>query len=164
MTVYNYTARTISGEEKPLSDYAGKALLIVNTASKCGFTPQYSGLQQLYEKYKEQGFEILAFPSNQFLNQEPGTNEEIQNFCQTAYGVMFPVFEKIDVNGADAHPLFAYLTESTPGLLGTKAVKWNFTKFLVNKQGIPVKRYAPAVKPEELDAEIIRLLEEGKEG
>jgi glutathione peroxidase len=157
MTIYNFTAKTITGEEKSLADYKGKVLLIVNVASKCGFTPQYKGLQELYETYKDQGFEILAFPCNQFLNQEPGTDEEIKEFCELNYGVTFPLFAKIDVNGPNAHPLYQYLTKEAPGFL-TGAIKWNFTKFLVDREGNVVKRFAPATKPVELKEEIEKLL------
>lgn len=159
MSVYAYSARTITGEEKSLSDYDGRVLLIVNTASRCGFTPQYRELQQLYETYRHRGLEILAFPCNQFANQEPGSEEEIQKFCQTNYNVTFPLFSKVKVNGPEAHPLFKYLTETSPGLLG-KEIKWNFTKFLVNKRGEVVKRYAPQTSPKRIAKEIERLLEE----
>jgi glutathione peroxidase len=157
MSIYNFTAKTITGEEKSLADYKGKVLLIVNVASKCGFTPQYKGLQELYETYKDKGLEILAFPCNQFLGQEPGTNEEIKEFCERNYGVTFPLFAKIDVNGPNAHPLYQYLTKEAPGFL-TGAIKWNFTKFLVDREGNVVKRFAPATKPEELKEEIEKLL------
>lgn len=153
MTVYNYEVTTISGEDKSLADYRGNVLLIVNTASKCGFTPQYEGLQQLYDKYQQDGFEILGFPSNQFMNQEPGSDDEISSFCQLNYGVTFPMFSKIDVNGKNAHPLFQFLTKEAPGVL-TDQVKWNFTKFLIDKEGNVLKRYAPKTKPEEIEADI----------
>ncbi|CAG9614231.1 Hydroperoxy fatty acid reductase gpx1 [Bacillus rhizoplanae] len=154
MKIYDFSAKTITGEEKSLRDYEGKVVLIVNVASKCGFTPQYKGLQALYEKYKEQGFEILGFPCNQFGGQEPGTEDEITSFCELNYGVTFPMFAKIDVKGNNTHPLFHYLTEQAPGLLGMKAVKWNFTKFLVGRDGEVVKRFAPKTKPEQLEMEI----------
>lgn len=154
MTVYDFTVTTIKGEEQSLRDFEGQILLIVNTASKCGFTPQYEGLQKLYEQFADVGFSILAFPCNQFGNQEPGTHEEIEEFCSLNYGVTFPVFEKIDVNGANAHPLYAYLKRSAPGLLGSEAIKWNFTKFLVNRQGEVVKRYASATAPSAIADEI----------
>ncbi|GGM34077.1 glutathione peroxidase [Paraliobacillus quinghaiensis] len=157
MTVYSYKVQTIAGEDKSLSDYQGKVLLIVNTASKCGLTPQYEGLQKLYDKYNEDGFEILGFPSNQFMNQEPGTDDDIQEFCQLNYGVTFPMFSKIDVNGKSAHPLFRYLTKEAPGML-TDQVKWNFTKFLVDKDGKVIKRFAPKTAPEEIEEEIKALL------
>ncbi|MGC5325003.1 glutathione peroxidase [Brevibacillus sp. SYSU BS000544] len=158
MSVYPFTATTIKGAEKPLSDYSGQVLLIVNTASKCGFTPQYKGLQKLYDKFQGQGFTVLGFPCNQFMSQEPGTNEEIHSFCEMNFGVTFPMFAKVDVNGPTAHPLFQYLTKAAPGMI-TDAVKWNFTKFLVDKKGNVVKRYAPTTKPEELEADINKLLE-----
>ncbi|MBE9917197.1 glutathione peroxidase [Paenibacillus donghaensis] len=158
MSVYDYQAHTLQGKAVPLSDYEGKVLLIVNTASKCGFTPQYRGLQDLYEKYHKRNFEILGFPSNQFAHQEPGNNEEIAEFCQVNYGVSFPMFEKTDVNGEDAHPLFKYLTEQAPGVLGSKAIKWNFTKFLVDKEGHVIKRYSPQTTPDKLEEDVIKLL------
>ncbi|RAK18905.1 glutathione peroxidase [Anoxybacillus vitaminiphilus] len=158
MSVYDFTVKTIRGEEKSMADYKGKVLLIVNTASKCGFTPQYKELQELYDEYKDKGFEVLAFPCNQFGQQEPGSESEIERFCQLNYGVTFPLFAKVDVNGANAHPLFVYLTEKAPGILGTKAIKWNFTKFLVDKNGNVVGRFAPQTKPSELKQEIEKLL------
>lgn len=158
MTVYNFSAKTITGEEVFLRKYEGKVLVIVNVASKCGFTPQYKGLQALSEKYKEEGLEILGFPCNQFGAQEPGNEEEITNFCELNYGVTFPMFAKIDVKGENAHPLFTYMTEQAPGILGMKAVKWNFTKFLVDREGKVVNRFAPQTKPEELEKEIEKLL------
>lgn len=157
MSVYDYSAKTLKGEEKPLSDYKGKALLIVNTASKCGFTPQYEGLQELYDKYKDQEFEILGFPSNQFMNQEPGSDDDIEEFCQLNYGVSFPMFSKTDVNGEDAHPLFKYLTANAPGVASNK-VKWNFTKFLVNKNGEVVDRFAPKTKPTSIEKDIQKII------
>lgn len=159
MNVYDFNVLTSSGSEQSLRDFEGKALLVVNTASKCGFTPQYEALEVLHQKYHELGLEILAFPCNQFANQEPGTNEEIQAFCQLNYGVTFPVLAKIDVNGEHAHPLYKYLTETSPGLLNTKAIKWNFTKFLVDRTGQVQKRYAPNVKPEALAKDIEALLQ-----
>ena len=161
-TVYEFTAKTIAGEEKSLADYQGKVLLIVNTASKCGFTPQYAGLEKLYEKYKDRGLIILGFPCNQFLSQEPGTNEEIAKFCSLNYGVTFPMFAKIDVNGQGAHPLYKFLTREHPGLFGSEAIKWNFTKFLIDRQGKPVKRYAPSTKPEDLEKDIEAQLNAGQ--
>ncbi|GGN99360.1 glutathione peroxidase [Saccharibacillus kuerlensis] len=158
MSVYDYEARTSKGEEVKLSDYQGKVVLIVNTASKCGFTPQFQGLQELYDKYHERGLEILGFPSNQFNEQDPGSNEEIVEFCQLNYGVKFPMFEKIDVKGGSAHPLFQYLSAEAPGLMGSKAVKWNFTKFLVDREGKPVKRFSPQTSPEQLTKDIEKLL------
>lgn len=143
----------MSGEEKPLSDYKGKVLLIVNTASECGFTPQLDGLQKLYDANKEKGFEVLGFPCNQFNNQDPGSNDEIANFCERNYGVTFQMFSKVDVKGENCHPLFIYLTQQAKGML-TKQIKWNFTKFLVNKQGEVIDRYAPQTKPESLAKDI----------
>ena len=154
MTVYDFSAKTITGEEKSLKDYKGKALLIVNVASKCGFTPQYKGLQEVYDKYKDQGLEILGFPCNQFGGQEPGTEADITSFCELNYGVNFPMFAKVDVKGDKAHPLYTYMTEQAPGLLGMKAVKWNFTKFLIGKDGKVVGRFAPQTKPVDLEVEI----------
>lgn len=150
MTIYDYSATTIEGKEKSLRQYREKVLLIVNVASKCGFTPQYKGLEQLYRDFKDRGLEILAFPCNQFLNQEPGTEEEIATFCETNYQVSFPLFAKIDVNGDAAHPLYRYLKEQAPGLMGSGAIKWNFTKFLVDRQGRVVKRFAPQDTPENM--------------
>jgi glutathione peroxidase len=158
MSVYAFSARTIAGEEKSLSDYDGRVLLIVNTASRCGFTPQYRELQQLYEAYRNRGLEILAFPCNQFANQEPGSEEEIQKFCEANYNVTFPLFSKVKVKGPGAHPLFKYLTEKSPGVLG-KEIKWNFTKFLVNRRGEVVKRYAPQASPRRIAKDIEELLE-----
>ena len=147
MSLFDYKARTLNGEEKPLSDYKGKVLLVVNTASKCGFTPQYEGLQKLYANFADRGLEVLGFPCNQFGRQEPGEAEEIGAFCEKNYGVSFPMFEKVDVNGDNAHPVFKFLKSESPGLLGTEAIKWNFTKFLVDRDGHVVKRYAPATTP-----------------
>ncbi len=158
MTVYDFSAWTLSGHEKALADFKGKVLLIVNTASKCGFTPQYKGLEALYEKYRDRGFEVLGFPCNQFLHQEPDAGSEIQTFCERNFGVTFLMFEKIDVNGIHAHPLFQYLAKAAPGFLGLGAIKWNFTKFLINRSGIAVKRYAPATPPEKIEADIEALL------
>ncbi|GKS14034.1 glutathione peroxidase [Paenibacillus chitinolyticus] len=159
MGVYEFTAQRINGEEQSLEDYKGKVLLIVNTASKCGFTPQYQGLQELYDAYKDQGLVVLGFPSNQFMEQEPGTNEEIEQFCQVNYGVTFPMYSKIDVKGSDAHPLFQYLTRHTAGIL-SKEVKWNFSKFLVNRSGDVVSRYAPTTAPSKISGDIEKLLAE----
>ncbi|GGH88989.1 glutathione peroxidase [Pullulanibacillus pueri] len=159
MSIYNFSAKTIDGVEKSLADYKGKVLLIVNTASKCGFTPQLKALQSLYEKYRDQGFEILGFPCNQFMNQDPGSNEDIKSFCEMNYGVSFQMFEKIDVNGKHAHPLYQYLTSEKSGFL-TQKIKWNFTKFLINKEGKVIRRYAPQTKPEELQEDITSLLKE----
>lgn len=153
-TVYDFSAQTIDGSEKPLADYQGKVLLIVNVASKCGFTPQYDGLQKLYDDYKSQGLEILGFPCNQFMSQEPGNEDDIKNFCRLNYGVSFDMFKKIDVNGGNAHPLYQYLVEKLPGLMGLKGIKWNFTKFLIDRHGNPVKRYAPNTEPESIVEDI----------
>lgn len=156
--IYDFTARSITGEERPLADFKGQAVLIVNTASKCGFTPQFTGLEALYEKYKDQGFAVLGFPCNQFLNQDPGDEQEIANFCSMDYGVTFPMFAKIEVNGPGAHPLFQHLTSEAPGLLGSKAIKWNFTKFLVGRDGSIIDRYAPTTKPEDIAKDIEKAL------
>lgn len=158
MSVYDFSALTIDGIELPLSQYRGHALLIVNVASKCGFTPQYVELEELYKKYRERGFEVLGFPCNQFGQQEPGADVEIKKFCSVTYDVSFPMFAKIKVNGADTHPLYEYLKESLPGILGLEAIKWNFTKFLIGKEGIPVKRYAPADKPRAIRPDIEAVL------
>ena len=156
--IYGFSANNISGKPVSLSDYAGKVVLIVNTASKCGFTPQYKGLETLYQKYKDQGLVILGFPCNQFGNQEPGNSSKISEFCELNYGVTFPLFDKVDVNGSEAHPLFNFLKTEKPGILGSKNIKWNFTKFLVNRKGEVVKRFAPLSTPDKIDAEISRLL------
>lgn len=158
MSVYSYSVKTIKGEEVPLERYKGKALVIVNTASKCGFTPQYKGLQDLYEKYKDRGVEILGFPCNQFGGQEPGSEQEIESFCELNYGVTFPMFAKVDVKGDHADPLFTHLVSEAPGLLGSKGIKWNFTKFLVNKEGEVVKRFAPQTSPADLEKELEALI------
>jgi len=156
--LYSIALKTQDGRETTLEEYRGKVLLAVNTASKCGFTPQYQGLQALYEKYRDRGLVVLGFPCNQFGKQEPGSDEEIQQFCELNYGVSFPVYSKLEVNGPDAHPLFVQLKKQAPGLLGTEGIKWNFTKFLVNRDGQVVKRFAPKDKPETLEAEIEQLL------
>ena len=152
-SIYQFEAELLEGENKSLSDYEGKVLLIVNTASKCGFTPQFAGLEKLYEQYKDQGFEVLGFPSNQFGGQDPGSNEQIGEFCQRNYGVTFSMFAKVDVKGPEAHIVFRYLTNNSKGVLGN-GVKWNFTKFLINKKGQVVNRYAPTTKPETLTSDI----------
>ena len=157
-SVYDFSAQDISGREVTLADYRGKVLLIVNTASKCGLTPQYKGLQKLHEEYKDKGLVILGFPCNQFGSQEPGDENQISEFCELNYGVDFPMFAKIDVNGDGAHPLYKHLKDTAPGLLGSKGIKWNFTKFLVDKDGKVVKRYAPTDKPEGLVKDIEKLL------
>jgi glutathione peroxidase len=156
-SVYEYSAKDINGTEINLSQYKGKVLLIVNVASKCGFTPQYKGLEEIFEEYKGEVV-VLGFPCNQFGAQEAGNAEEIKNFCSLTYDVKFPLFEKIDVNGANAHPLYEFLKEAKPGLLGTEGIKWNFTKFLVNKNGEVVKRYAPTDKPEDIKKELAQYL------
>lgn len=156
--IYDFKVNTIDGQETSLANYKGKALLIVNVASKCGFTPQYEGLEAIYRKYHDQGFEVLAFPCNQFGAQEPGDEAEIKKFCSLTYDVTFPVFSKIDVNGENAHPLYKFLKQEEKGLLGTEGIKWNFTKFLVDKHGNVVKRYAPTAKPESLGSEIEQAL------
>ncbi|RNF28232.1 glutathione peroxidase [Massilia aurea] len=158
MTAYEFNATALDGKPVDLARYRGKALLIVNTASACGFTPQYQGLEELQRRYADQGLVVLGFPCNQFGHQEPGSEAEIGAFCEKNYGVTFPMFAKIDVNGDDAHPLFRFLKGEAPGVLGTEAIKWNFTKFLVNRDGAVVKRYAPATKPEELTGDIEKLL------
>ena len=150
--------QTITGQRQRLADYAGKTLLIVNVASKCGFTPQYKGLEALYRQYKDRGFVVLGFPCDQFGHQEPGNEAEIRRFCSSTYGVTFPMFAKIKVNGPDTHPLYEYLKESLPGILGLQAIKWNFTKFLVGKDGVPVKRYAPADKPQSIEPDVEAVL------
>ena len=157
-TAYDFSATSASGINVDLSDYAGRVLLIVNTASKCGFTPQYEGLEELQAQFKDRGFEVLAFPCNQFGAQEPGSEEEIVEFCTTRFSATFPIFAKIDVNGADAHPLYSWLKSEAKGVLGTERIKWNFTKFLVNQQGEVVKRYAPSTKPEAIASDIDALL------
>jgi glutathione peroxidase len=154
----DFTVQDIHDKPVRLADYAGKVLLIVNTASKCGFTPQYQGLQALYERYKDRGLVVLGFPCNQFGAQEPGSNQQIEQFCDTSFQVSFPLFSKIDVNGAHAAPLYNYLRSAAPGLLGSERIKWNFTKFLVDKQGRVVKRFAPITKPESMYADIDALL------
>lgn len=156
-SIYSLTVKDNKGGDVPLDRYGGKLLLIVNTASRCGFTSQYEGLQQLYDKYKDKGLEILAFPCNQFMGQEPGTNEEIAEFCSLNYGVTFPIFDKIDVKGKNKHPLFDYLTSQSKGLLG-KEIKWNFTKFLVSPEGKVIDRYAPSTTPDSIDKVIAGML------
>ena len=156
--VYEFEVTTIMGLPMSMGDYRGKLLLIVNTASECGFTPQYAGLQELYETYHDRGLEILGFPCNQFGKQEPGSSEEIQQFCRVNYGVTFPMFDKINVNGPNPHLLFKYLKNQAPGVLGTKAIKWNFTKFLVDREGHVLKRFAPSVAPDDIGPEIETLI------
>jgi glutathione peroxidase len=158
MSIYDFTAARLDGGEQSLADYRGQVLLIVNTASQCGFTPQYAGLESLYENLNPRGLTVLGFPCNQFGAQEPGDAAEIGAFCEKNYGVSFPMFAKIEVNGDNAHPLFKYLTHEKPGLLGTEKIKWNFTKFLIGRDGDPVARYAPQTKPEDLEEPINKLL------
>jgi glutathione peroxidase len=157
-TVHDFSALSLSGEEVPLSRFEGKVLLIVNTASKCGFTPQYEGLTKLHKAYGARGFEVLGFPCNQFGGQEPGDAAEIASFCSLTYDVTFPMFAKVDVNGGNAHPLFKFLKSAKPGTFGFEAIKWNFTKFLIGRDGTPVERYSPMTKPEELAKAIEALL------
>lgn len=157
-TVYDFSATTIDGKPKKLSDFKGKVLLVVNTASKCGFTPQYKGLEELYRKYSKRGFAVLGFPSNQFGAQEPGADSEISEFCELNFGVTFPLFSKIDVNGPNAHPMYKYMTAEKKGLLGSEGIKWNFTKFLVGKDGEVIERYAPTTRPEDLQREVEKAL------
>ena len=156
--LYNISVKDIDMNSVDLRTYEGKTLLIVNVASKCGFTPQYKDLQNLYEKYQEQGLEVLGFPCNQFGAQEPGTNEEVKSFCDLNYNVSFKMFDKIDVNGSNASPLFKYLKQESPGIMGTEAVKWNFTKFLVNSDGKVVKRFAPKDGKSEIEPELQKIL------
>ncbi|NNM78096.1 glutathione peroxidase [Sphingomonas sp. ID1715] len=157
-TILNHEVKAATGGTEPLREHAGKVLLIVNVASKCGFTPQYAGLEALYRKYKERGFEVLGFPCNQFGAQEPGDAQEIANFCSLTYDVTFPVFAKIEVNGPRADPLWEQLKKDAPGLMGLTSVKWNFTKFLVDRNGNVVRRYAPTTKPEDIEKDIESLL------
>ena len=159
-TFYDFEATKINGETISMKEYQGKTIVVVNTASKCGFTPQYEGLEALYQKYKNKGLVILGFPCNQFANQEKGTSEEIEEFCQINYGVTFPLFEKIDVNGKEAHPLFKFLKlKQSGGIFGSR-IKWNFTKFVIDSKGVPVKRFAPNTKPEKMEKTIIKLLQQ----
>jgi glutathione peroxidase len=157
-SVYSFSATLLDGTECDFSSFAGKVLLIVNTASRCGFTPQYAGLEALYKKYRDRGLVVVGFPCNQFGAQEPGTATEISEFCQMNYGVSFPIFSRIEVNGAGAHPLYKYLTSEVRGFLGTEAIKWNFTKFLVDRSGHPVQRFAPKTAPADLQEHIEKLL------
>ncbi|TCB55730.1 glutathione peroxidase [Acinetobacter terrestris] len=151
--IYQFEAELLDGKNKSFADYEGKVLLIVNTASKCGFTPQFAGLEKLYEKYKDQGLEVLGFPCNQFGGQDPGSNDQIGAYCQKNYGVTFPMFSKVDVKGPEAHILFRYLTNNSKGILGN-GIKWNFTKFLIGKDGKVLNRFAPTTKPEDLESEV----------
>ena len=161
MSVYDFSYTSIENKPVPLSDYRGKVLLIVNTASKCGFTPQYEGLEALYRQFRERGFVVLGFPCNQFAGQEPGTPDEIGTFCRLRHGVDFPMMGKVDVHGPQADPMFVWLTHSLPGVLGTPRIKWNFTKFLVGRDGQPLRRYAPWTRPERLAADIAQAQESG---
>ena len=156
--IYEFTCEDSSGKKIELGSYQGKVLLIVNTASQCGFTPQYEGLEKLQQTFADENFSVLAFPCNQFGGQEPGTNEEITEFCKLNYNNNFPIFSKVDVKGNDAHPLFSFLTKEKKGLMGTENIKWNFTKFLVNKEGEPVSRYAPSTTPDKIQSDIENLL------
>ena len=157
-TVFDFTAQTLAGQDRPLADFRGRALLIVNVASKCGFTPQYAGLEALQQRFVGRGFSVLGFPCNQFGAQEPGDAAEIETFCALTYGVSFPMFAKIEVNGQGTHPLYAFLKKAKPGLLGSRGIKWNFTKFLTDKDGRVLARYAPNVEPEAIAADIERVL------
>ncbi|WP_411167615.1 glutathione peroxidase [Clostridium sp. MB05] len=157
MDFYDFSAKDINGHEINMNEYKGKVLLVVNTASKCGFTPQLKDLEELYKEYKSIGLEILGFPCNQFLNQEPGNNSEVKNFCEINYGVTFNMFEKIDVNGNNAHPIFKYLKSKEKGIL-TSEIKWNFTKFLIDKEGNVVKRYSPTTAPSKIRTDIEKLI------
>lgn len=159
MNFYQFNAASLQGKDISMEEYKGKVVLVVNTASKCGFTPQYEGLEALYKKYSSKGLVILGFPCNQFASQEPGNAEEISKFCTLKYGVTFPMFAKIEVNGDNAHPLYKYLKKTLPGTI-TNEIKWNFTKFLLDRNGNPVQRYAPTVKPEDITADIEKLLAE----
>ncbi len=158
MDIYDFEVEDIKGNEKSLDAYKDKVLLVVNTASKCGFTPQFKGLEKLYQDYKDQGLEILGFPCNQFMQQDPGSNGEIAEFCEMNYGVSFPMFAKVDVNGDSAHPLYKFLKKEAKGMLGSEGIKWNFTKFLVDKNGKVVDRFPPTADPEKLIKPIEKLL------
>jgi glutathione peroxidase len=158
MSIYDYSANNIRGEEISLGDYAGKVMLIVNTASKCGFTPQFEGLEKLHQELEDQGLVVLGFPCNQFAGQDPAEDGQIEEFCQLNYGVSFPMFSKIDVNGGGAHPLYQYLKKEATGLMGSTKIKWNFTKFLINREGKVIKRYASLDKPESIKKDILALI------
>lgn len=158
MSIYDYPVKTITGEEVSLAKYEGQMLLIVNTASSCGFTPQYRGLQHMHQRFSQSGFSVLGFPCNQFMHQESGSEKDILAFCERTYQVTFPLFSKIDVNGDQAHPLYMYLKKQAPGFLGTTSIKWNFTKFLVDRHGYVIKRYAPFMRPQSLYGDISRFL------
>ena len=156
--IYDFSAKTIDGDEQSFKAFEGKAMLVVNTASKCGFTPQYTGLEKLYKKYADKGLVVMGFPCDQFGHQEPGSEDEIKNFCSLTYDVTFPMYAKVDVNGSDAHPLWKFLKKEKGGLLGIDAIKWNFTKFLIDRNGEVVKRYAPTDTPEKIEKDIAGLL------
>ncbi|MBT2602876.1 glutathione peroxidase [Peribacillus frigoritolerans] len=158
MSIYEFEVNKINGETISLDEYKGKVMIIVNTASKCGFSPQYDDLQSLYVQYKEDGLVVLGFPCNQFLNQEPGDELEIDSYCKLNHGVTFPMFAKVNVKGKEAHPLFSYLTENAPGVMGSKSIKWNFTKFLIDRNGNIVSRFAPKTKPLEMEEDIKKLI------
>lgn len=158
MNIYDFTVTSIDGESGTLKKYRGQVLLIVNVASKCGFTSQYAGLEWLYRRYRVKGFTILGFPCDQFAHQEPGSEVEIKRFCSQTYDVTFPLFAKIEVNGSNTHPLYAYLKKAQPGIFGSEAIKWNFTKFLVDRHGVVLKRYAPSDTPEQIEAELRELV------
>lgn len=157
-TIYDFSAKTIDGDEQSFKAFEGKAMLVVNTASKCGFTPQYTGLEKLYKKYGDKGLVVMGFPCDQFGHQEPGNEDEIKNFCSLTYDVSFPMYAKVDVNGNNAHPLWKFLKKEKGGLLGIDAIKWNFTKFLINKDGEVIKRYAPTDTPEKIEKDIAGML------
>jgi glutathione peroxidase len=157
-SIYDFSATTLAGKQENLADYRGEVLLIVNTASQCGFTPQYEGLEQLYDDMHGRGFSVLAFPCNQFGHQEPGSAQQIEQFSRCTYGISFPMFSKVDVNGESAHPMYRFLKRERPGIFGTRNIKWNFTKFLVNREGAAVARYAPHTEPKALRQPIERLL------
>ena len=157
-TAYDFSAKTLDGDDQSLAAYKGKAMLVVNTASKCGFTPQYTGLEKLWEQYLDKGLVVLGFPCDQFGSQEPGDADEIRNFCSLNYDVKFPLYEKVEVNGASAHPLWKWLKKEKPGLLGMEAIKWNFTKFLIDRNGRVVKRYAPTDTPEKIEKDLASVL------
>jgi glutathione peroxidase len=159
MNLYEFTVTAIGGQTVALDTYRGQVLLVVNVASKCGFTSQYAGLEALYRRYRHKGFTVLGFPCDQFAHQEPGSEAEIQNFCSLTYDVTFPLFAKVEVNGNGAHPLYKYLKKAQPGLFGSEAIKWNFTKFLVNREGRVLKRYAPSDTPEKIDDDLRKILE-----
>jgi glutathione peroxidase len=159
-SVYDFEVATIDGHKQSLADYRGRVLLMVNVASRCGFTPQYAGLEKLYRKYRERGFTVLGFPCDQFGQQEPGDEAEIKEFCRLTYDVTFPLFAKIDVNGAAAHPLYKYLKNARRGFLGTKGIKWNFTKFLIDREGGVMRRFGPTARPEKMEKDVVRLLPE----